>query len=155
MLTSRERKDYILRLIRQVAQMLAAMLQRKQSGDLAGALEQGRAAVGELLGPLGNLAPRLDSETAAHLVADADVLAAWAEVVAEEAGVHRLAGDEPAAAAGEKRALELALEAHLRTSADRPELLALLARLRPAVDASTLAPRHLEALAGLPADPAA
>ncbi|HEX8694233.1 MAG TPA: hypothetical protein VF746_17565 [Longimicrobium sp.] len=155
MLTSRERKDYILRLIRQVAQMMAAMLLRKQSGDLAGALGECRAAVGELLGPLGDLAPRLDSETAAHMVADADVLAAWAGVVAEEADVHRLRGDGPAAAAGEKRALELALEAHLRTSADRPELLALLARLRPAVDASTLAPRHREALAGLPRDPMA
>lgn len=154
MLTSRERKDYILRLIHQVAQALAAMLLRKQSGDLGGALEQGRAAVGELLGPLGDLAPRLDSETAAHLVADADVLAAWAEIVAEEADVHRLMGNEPAATAGEKRALELALEAHLRTTADRPELLALLARLRPAVDPSTLAPRHQEALAALPAAPA-
>lgn len=152
MLTSRERKDYILRLVRQVAQTMAAMLLRKQAGDLAGALEECRAAAGELLGPLGDLAPRLDSETAAHMVADPDVLAAWAGVVAEEADVHRLRGDEPAARAGEKRALELALEAHLRTNTDHPELLALLARLRPAVDPSTLSPRHRDALATLPAD---
>lgn len=156
MLTSRDRKDFIMRMIKQIMQMIAAMMGKKQEGDLAGALQLARTAQGTLLGPLADIAPRLDSVTAAHMIADADVLALWAEVVAEESDVHRRMGDDPAARAAEKRALELALEAHLRTPADRPELLALVARLRPAVDEPTLDPRHRDALAEIrPSHPTA
>ncbi len=147
MLSSREEKDYILRMIQQIARVIAAMMGKKLGGDLRGALQLARTAQGKLLGPLADIAPRLDSITAAHMVADPDILALWAEVVAEESDVHRRLGDEPAARAAEKRALELALEAHLRTTVDRPELLALIVRLRPAVDEPSLDPRHRDALA--------
>lgn len=155
MLTSREKKDYILRMIAEIARMIAALIGKKKENDLAGALDVSRAAVGMLLGPLADLAPRLDSVTAAHMVSEPEIIAAWAEVVAEEADVHRLMGNGAAAAAGEKRALELALEAHLRTSENRADLLALIARLRPTVDAAALDPRHAEALSALPTPPAA
>ena len=69
-------------------------------------------------------------------------------------GVTLPAGDAPTANAAARRALELALEAHLRTTTDRGDLMALLARLRPHVDAAALAPRHRDALAGIPAAPA-
>jgi hypothetical protein len=147
MLTSQDRKDFIMRMIKQIMQMIAAMMGKKLDGDLDGALQLARTAQGKLLGPLADIAPRLDSVTAAHMVADPDILALWAEVVAEESDVHRRLGDEPAACAAEKRALELAVEAHLRTTVDRPELLALIARLRPAVDEPALDPRHRDALA--------
>ena len=147
MLTSRDEKDFIMRMIKQIMRMMAALIGKKLEGDLGGALQLARTAEGTLLGPLAGIAPRLDSVTAAHMVADADILALWAEVVAEESDVHRRMGDEPAARAAEKRALELALEAHLRTPKDRPELLTLIARLRPAVDEPALVPRHREALA--------
>jgi len=149
MLTSREKKDYILRMIAEIMRMIAALIGKKKEGDLAGALQVARSAVGMLLGPLADLAPRLDSVTAAHMVSEPEIIAAWAEVAAEEADVHRLMGSDDLARAGEKRALELALEAWLRTADDRPDLLSLIARLRSKVDASTLDPRHAEALASL------
>src|SRR3712207_7595025 len=49
----------------------------RSEGDFEGALAEGRDAIGKLLGPLADLAPRLDSITAAHMVADPDVIAAW------------------------------------------------------------------------------
>ncbi|HYJ79840.1 MAG TPA: hypothetical protein VEW03_09580 [Longimicrobiaceae bacterium] len=149
MLTSSERKDWILRTIQEIARMMAALVGRKAAGDLDGALAETRAAVGVLLGPLSDLAPRLDSVTAGHMVSEPDVIAAWARVVAEEAEVHRLLGNHEQARAGERRALELALEAHLRTRDDRPELLGLISRLRASVAETDLDPRHQAALADL------
>lgn len=144
-------KDYILRMIQQVMQMVARLMGRKKDGDLQGALDEARAATGQLLGPMADVAPRVDSVTAGHMVGDPDVLAAWARVVAEEADVHRLMGDAAGAAARERRALELALEAFLRFVKPTPEVLALIGELRPLVDASALDPRHRDALASLPA----
>lgn len=149
MLTSRERKDYILRMIQEIARMMAALVGRKTEGDFAGALAQARVATGTLLGPLAELAPRLDSVTAAHVVSEPEVIAAWAQVAAEEADVHRLMGNAELAAAGERRALELALEAYLRTADERPDLLDLIARLRGVVDAAALDVRYQDALADL------
>jgi hypothetical protein len=150
-LTSSEKKDYILRLIEQIRQMMDAMLGKVREGNVPDELlARARESIALLLGPLAGVAPRMDSATAGQMVGDPDVLAAWAEVTAAESAAHRQRGDEPSARATARRALELALEAHLRTNADVAGLLALIARLRPEVDAATLAPRHAQALAALP-----
>jgi hypothetical protein len=150
-LTSSEKKDYILRMIEEIRQMLAAMMGRvRDGGDPSELLARARESVGRLLGPLAGVAPRMDSVTAAQMVGEPDVLYAWAEVTAAEADVHRSQGDAPTANAAARRALELALEAHLRTTSDRADLLALIARLRPHVDAAALVARHRDALASLP-----
>jgi hypothetical protein len=148
MLTSNERKDYILRMIAELRRLVEALMgkvREKESGDEL--LAQARESIGKLLGPMGGVAMRMDSVTAAQMVNDADVLGAWAEVTAAEAEVQRARGDEAAASATARRALELAVEAHLRTAHDIPELLALIQRLRAQVDAAALAPRHADALA--------
>jgi hypothetical protein len=151
-MTSSERKDYILRMIEQIQRLVAEMMGRVRDGGTPDELlAQARASVGELLGPLAGVAPRMDSATAGQMVGDPDVLYAWAQVVRAEAGLHHARGDASHAAVSARRALELALEAHLRTTRDRPELLALIAALRPSVDPAALAPRHGDALAGLPA----
>lgn len=149
MLTSSERKDYILRMIEEIRRMLQHLVEKVREGDAAGALGETQAAIGKLLGPVAGIAPRMDSVTAAQMVNDADVLGAWAAVLEGEASVHREAGDDPAASAAARRALEIALEAHLRTVTDQPELLEMIGRLRAAVDPSTLDPRHRDALAEL------
>lgn len=150
-LTSSEKKDSILRLIEQIRQMVDAMLGKVRDGAVPDELlAQARESVATLLGPLAGVAPRMDSATAGQMVGDPDVLHAWAEVTAAEAAAHRARGDEPAARASTRRALELALEAHLRTNRDVAGLLALIARLRAEVDAAPLAPRHAQALAALP-----
>ena len=156
MLTSSEKKDYILRLIEQMRRLVEALL-----GKLRERLEtqqdfaEAHAVLGQLLGPLAGIAPRMDSETAGQMVGDPLILEAWAELTAAEGELAEAHGNAAAAGAARRRALELALEAHLRTNADRAELLALIARLRPAVDASVLAPRHAEALDALAGAPAA
>lgn len=153
-LTSSEKKDYILRTIEQIRRLVEAMLGKVRDGEDAGELlARARESVGQLLGPLAGVAPRMDSVTAGQMVGDADVLGAWAQVTAAEAELHRAGGNAPTADATARRALELALEAHLRTPADRADLLALVAQLRPRVDAAALAPRHRGALAEIPAAP--
>jgi hypothetical protein len=91
----------------------------------------------------------MDSVTAGQMVGDPSVLGAWAELTAAEAELLRARGEDAAAGAAERRALELALEAHLRTNADDARLLELIARLRPAVRGQALAPRHADALEAL------
>lgn len=149
--TSRD-KDYILRMIQQIAMMVGRLITRKKEGDLAGALQETHGAVGTLLGPMAEAAQRVDSATAAHMVGDPDVIAAWAGVVAEEADVWRLMGDAATADALERRALELALEAHARFDRPPPALLQRIASLRAMVDAATLAPPHRDALAAIQTD---
>jgi hypothetical protein len=156
MLTSSEKKDYILRLIEQMRRLVEALLGKLRDGDDAQHdVADARSLLAQLLGPMAGLAPRMDSETAGQMVGDPDVLGAWAELTAAEAELLRARGDEAAAAASRRRALELALEAHLRTNADRAELLALIARLRPSGDARALAPRHAEALEAIAHEPEA
>lgn len=151
MLTSNERKDYILRMIAELRRLVEALLGKVRDGDSGEELlARARESIGKLLGPMGGVAPRMDSVTAAQMVGDADVLAAWAEVVAAEAETRRAAGDAAAAGASARRALELALEAHTRSPHDIPELLALIARLRNEVNTAALLPRHAEILAAVP-----
>lgn len=149
-LTSHDKKDYILRLIEQMGRMVAALLHKLRDGEESReALANARVTLSQMLGPLGDIAPRMDSVTAGQMVGDPDVLGAWAELTAAEAEVASAHGDIDAAGSSRRRALELAIEAHLRTPSDRPELLALIERLRPAVAGQALAPRHEEALAAL------
>lgn len=135
MLTSSEKRDYILRMIAQLRRLVEALMGRVRRGeDAAEVLAQARDAVAALLGPMADVAQRLDSASAAQMVNDPEILSAWAQVVAAEAEVHRAAGDAAAADALARRALELALEAHQRTLKEDPELLALIAELRARVD---------------------
>jgi hypothetical protein len=153
MLTSSEKKDYILRLIEQMRRLVEALLGKIRDGEESQqALGDARATLSKLLGPMAGLAPRMDSVTAGQMVGDPDVLGAWAELTAAEAELAGARGDHAAAGSSRRRALELALEAHLRTNADRPELLALIERLRPTVRGQALAPRHAEALEALAQD---
>jgi hypothetical protein len=151
-LTSSDKKDYILRMIEQMRHLVEALLHKVRDGEeVQASLTDARATLSQMLGPLAGIAPRMDSVTAGQMVGDSDVLGAWAELTAAEAEVASAHGDIDAAVASRRRALELAVEAHLRTPSDRPELLALIERLRPAVAGQALAPRHADALADLDA----
>jgi hypothetical protein len=137
MLTSSEKRDYILRMIAQIRQMVDALVGKARQGeDTAELLAQARESVAVLLGPMADVAQRLDSASAAQMVNDPDILSAWAQVVAAEAEVHRAARDAASADALSRRALELALEAHQRSPRDVPELLALIDRLQAQAAAS-------------------
>jgi BMFP domain-containing protein YqiC len=137
MLTSSEKRDYILRMIAQIRRLVEAMAGKvRQSEDAAELRAQARESLTGLLGPMADVVQRLDSASAGQMVNDPDVLAAWAEFVAAEADIHRAEGDAASADALTRRALELAHEAHQRTRADVPELLALISRLQAQLDAA-------------------
>jgi hypothetical protein len=133
MLTSSQKQDYILRMIAQVRRLVEAMMGKVgRSEDAAELLAQARESLNGLLGPMADVAQRLDSASAAQMVNDPDILSAWAQVTAAEAEVHRAAGDAATADALARRALELALEARQRALKPDPELEALIDRLRSA-----------------------
>jgi hypothetical protein len=136
MFSSSEKRDYILRMIAQLRQMVEALMGKVRDNESAAELlAQAHGSLHTLLGPMADVVQRLDSASAAQMVNDPLILAAWAEVVAAEAEVHRAAGDTASADGLRRRALELALEAQQRALAEIPELSPLIARLRTPVDA--------------------
>jgi hypothetical protein len=107
-------EDYLLRMMRQMGAVLARMLGLKNGGQLHEATQALDDAEGELLGPLAQVVPRVDSATAAHIISNPQRIAAWARLLHERADLLRLAGDEAAAALAAARARELAAEAQAR-----------------------------------------
>ena len=108
------RDDWLIRELKMLGEVLARMLGLKNGGQLHEALQTLDDAEGELLGPLAQVAPRLDSATAAHVVGEPRRIAAWARLLHERADLLRLAGDEAGSAAMGQRARELAAEAWAR-----------------------------------------
>jgi hypothetical protein len=108
------REDYLLRMIQQMGAVLARMLGLKNGGQVHEAMQALDDAEGELLGPLAEVVPRVDSATAAHIVGQPLRIAAWARLLHERADLLRLAGDAAGAALTVARAGELAAEAEAR-----------------------------------------
>ena len=108
------REDFLLRIIRQMGAVLARMLGQKNGGQVQEALQTLDDAEGELLGPMADVVPRVDSATAAHMLSEPQRIAAWARLLHERADLLRLAGDEAGAALASARATELAAEAMAR-----------------------------------------
>lgn len=110
------REDFLLRMIRQMGAVLARMLGLKNGGQVQEALQTLDDAEGELLGPMAQVVPRLDSATAAHVLGEPQRVAAWARLLHERADLLRLAGDETGASLVSQRARELAAEAQARAA---------------------------------------
>ncbi len=110
------REDFLLRIIRQMGAVLARMLGLKNGGQVQEALQTLDDAEGELLGPMAQVVPRLDSATAAHVLGEPQRIAAWARLLHERAGLLRMAGDETGASLVGERAVELAAEAQARAA---------------------------------------
>jgi hypothetical protein len=142
-------RDYILRMVEMVRLALARILRRKEEGDFAGARQELEAAYDQLLGPLEEVAPLVDSVTAAQLMGDPRRVLAWARLLAEDADLRRRLGEEMRADIIEHRALELALEACRDEPALREEAADLVAALRAGVADESLGARYRETL-GLP-----
>lgn len=110
------REDLLLRLIRQMGAVMARMLGLKNGGQVQEALQTLDDAEGELLGPMAQVVPRLDSATAAHVLGEPQRIAAWARLLHERADLLRIAGDDAGASLAARRALELAAEAQARAA---------------------------------------
>jgi hypothetical protein len=125
------REDYLLRMIRELGAVIARMRGLAGGGQLHEAMHTLDDAEGELLGPLAEVAPLLDSATAAHMVAEPRRIAAWARLLYERADLLRQAGDHANADLAATRALELAREAVARGEASKSAIEEILGPALP------------------------
>lgn len=123
------RDDWLLRELKLLGSVLARMLGLKNGGQVQEALQTLDDAEGELLGPLAQVVPRVDSATAAHILSSPPRIAAWARLLHERADLLRLAGDEPGALVVSRRAGELAAEAQARGTGYEKDVRELLGPL--------------------------
>jgi hypothetical protein len=107
-------RDFILRMIEQIANAIARLRKRKAEGDLTGARQEAHHATLELLGPAAAMAMMVDSRTAANLVSDPRRLRLWCLLLEEDSALLREQGKGREAAATDRRIVELLLEAWAR-----------------------------------------
>jgi hypothetical protein len=132
-------EDYIIRLIKQVAEAIARMAARRSSGQLEQALREGDAAY-DLLGVPRELCDVLDTPTLAGMLRDPEKIRAMARLSWEEGRSFEAKGDPRTGSARTRRALELFLEA--RAIGPIPDDEAAILELSRVVDAKHLAPRY-------------
>ena len=125
------REDYILRLVKQLADSVRRIARLRGRGDHEEAMAEADRAWGELLDAPCELRDALDGKTLAGLLGHPKSMRAAASLLAEEGRVMAARGDPLAAASRFRRALDLRLEARARDpevddSAEVAELTALL-----------------------------
>lgn len=118
--------DYLIRLIRQMVQTILRIAGLRQGGEFEEAQSVIDHATGMLLGPAADTLTLLDPATAAQVVGDPDRVIAWAGLLLEQARLHQVQGDLPAAENARERALALAREAVRRGVSDPDPAAALV-----------------------------
>src|SRR5262245_40995502 len=144
---SLHRRDYLLRQIEQLAEVLGAIVGLRVAGRYDEALQLVQQTTEGLLGPLASMVDRLDSASAARLLGGADRIGGYASLVAERAEVDEARGQGARAASGRRRALELYLEAVCAAPERSPMVDAAIEALRTKVDEAKLSPDHRRQLA--------
>lgn len=125
-------RDYILRLIQQVAQAVALIFRLSESGQLSQALEVVRQNIALVLGPDHGLLERMDPASLVNFIGkfELDRVRLYAVLLAEEAAVHERGGDPDRAHRCRRRALEVYAAASLAGArldgADRERIAQLL-----------------------------
>jgi hypothetical protein len=131
------REDFILRMIRQLAEALARIARLRTEGKYERALDDA-GRLYEDLGVPREVCDVVDTPTLAGLLAHPDKMRALAQVCWEEARIFQASGDPLGAFGRQRRALELFLEARaIQPAADDDAAILELSRT---VDA-----RHLDA----------
>lgn len=143
-------RDYLLRMIQQLAQALAAVVSRQREGKLDEALSMIDELRRKLFGSMGEPLARLDPPSVTLVLGALEKARAYAMILAVEADVRQARGETRAAARSRRRALEIHLEAALRWPHEvRDEDRTAITALAPAVDAATLSEQQRRALADL------
>ena len=127
-------RDYVLRLIQQLAQALARIAGLKRSGRLDEALDDVGRTLDDLLGPLRGTLDAIDARSAARLLTDRERIEAYALLTAEEASILEMMGDTSRAAHRARRALALLLEAQVLGHTLSVDALDAVARLQQTAD---------------------
>lgn len=137
------RDDYVLRLIKQLAEFLARMAQRRSDGRFDDALDEAEQAWSELFEVPRELADAVDGATLAGLLGHPARIRAAARILLEEGRAHAGRGDGLTAAVRFRRALELVLEVRAAEPAERdPDDEAMIGELGGLVAPSELDPRY-------------
>jgi hypothetical protein len=118
--------DYVMRIVKQVVEAIARMLQLSDGGDHERALREADDAW-ELLGVPRELVAAIDTSTLAGMLRRPEAMRLAAELSVNEARVLEAKGDPMNAFACYRRAIELILEA--RTLAPKDEDLELIREL--------------------------
>jgi len=143
------RRDYIMRLIEQFAQVLARIMGLRKAGKLDEAQILVNETADGIFGSLRSMIDKVDASTAAGLLGGREKIAVYAALNAEEAEIAALKGDGRKAQARRRRALELYLEASRLGELDAHSL-AAIELLRQAVDVDRIDARYREWLERLP-----
>jgi hypothetical protein len=102
-----KQRDYILRMIEQLAETLASIAGLKAKGKVDEAEQLVRATVDGLVGPLRGALEGVDAASAAALLGSREKLGAYAALIAEEGSILELKGDARGARRARRRALDL------------------------------------------------
>jgi hypothetical protein len=144
------REDYILRLIRQLGDFVAAIAGRNRQGQHAKALAMADQAWGKLIDVPRELIDAVDTPTLAGMLREPDKLRIAAQLFYEEGRALAGTGDPLHAAIRYRRAMELLLEARAADPGARgANDAATLLELSRLVPSHTLDPRYR---GGLPAE---
>lgn len=135
-------RDYILRMIEQLAEAVGRIAGLRRAGQLDEAELLVRTTADGLLGPMRDMLDRLDAAGAATLLGDHEKIGAYAALCAEQAEILELRGRTAQAPAERRRALELYLEAVSRASEGNPRAQEGARALLGRVDAARLPERY-------------
>lgn len=124
-------RDLVLRWIEQLGRLVARLLGRGGQAELATARDQVAEATLALLGPLATLVPRLETPSAAELLADPDRIFGYAQLLDLDGAISEALGDLAGAAESRRRACEFAAEALRRTREPMPDWAAWLGSRSP------------------------
>ena len=114
-------RDLVLRWIEQLGRLVARLVGLGGKAELASARDQVAEATINLLGPLSLLVPRLETASAAELLADPDRIFGYAQLLDLDGAISEAIGEHDAAAESRRRALEFAREAVARLTEPRKE----------------------------------
>jgi hypothetical protein len=117
---SLRQRDYILRMIEQLAEAIGRIAGLRRAGQLDEAELLVRGTADGLFGPMRDMLDRLDAAGAATLLGDPEKIGAYAALCAEQAEILDLRGRAGQALAERRRALELHLEAVSRAPEGNP-----------------------------------
>lgn len=104
-------RDYLMRMIAQLAAVLARILGAKNAQNYAEALQIAQNAYGQLFGLNGELVDQMDAATLALLLGEKEKIKALAALLREEGDILLLQGNRSAGEAKYEKALGLYHEA--------------------------------------------
>ena len=114
-------RDLVLRWIEQLGRLVARLVGLGGKAELATARDQVTEATLSLLGPLSPLVPRLETESAAELLADPDRIFGYAQLLDLDGAISEAMGETETATDSRRRALEFARAAVARSTDPRPD----------------------------------